>query len=52
MKLVVIGNGFDLYHGLPSKYSDFAKEKDGYLGQISELNKYKLNEICDKKKIQ
>lgn len=25
MKLVVIGNGFDLYHGLPSKYSDFAK---------------------------
>lgn len=22
-KLIVIGNGFDLYHGLPSRYSDF-----------------------------
>ena len=27
MKLVVIGNGFDLYHGLPSKYSDFSDIK-------------------------
>lgn len=24
MKIHIIGNGFDLYHGLPSKYSDFA----------------------------
>ena len=24
MRLNIIGNGFDLYHGIPSKYQDFA----------------------------
>ena len=23
MNLIIIGNGFDLYHGIPSKYSEF-----------------------------
>lgn len=33
---------------LAKQLEDFAKEKDGYLGQISELNKYKLNDIKSK----
>lgn len=35
MKILVIGNGFDLAHSLPTSYSDFLKackdyEKSGY----------------------
>ena len=34
MKLYIIGNGFDLYHHLPSTYydfRDFVKEKDPFV---------------------
>ena len=27
MNILVIGNGFDLAHGLPTKYGDFLEEK-------------------------
>lgn len=39
MKLYIIGNGFDLYHYLPSSYRDFQnfiKEKDEYLFELIE----------------
>ena len=35
--LYVIGNGFDLWHGLPTKYTDFYKFIEGGL---DELKKY------------
>lgn len=37
MKLYIIGNGFDIAHGIPSKYSDFMNfvwEKDEQLGEF------------------
>ena len=37
MNILVIGNGFDIAHGLPTKYSDFIEFVGG-------LKKYKLNE--------
>jgi hypothetical protein len=40
-KLYIIGNGFDLYHGLPSRYADFhhfISNKDPEL--LRELNRY------------
>lgn len=39
MKLYIIGNGFDLYHYLPSAYNDFKgylKEKDPHIFEILE----------------
>lgn len=39
MKLYIVGNGFDLYHHLPSAYfdfRDFLKEKDSYVFEIIE----------------
>ncbi len=39
MKLYIVGNGFDLYHYLPSSYKDFQnfiKEKDKYLFELVE----------------
>ncbi len=39
MKLYIIGNGFDLYHHLPSTYydfRDFVKEKDPFVFGIIE----------------
>ena len=36
MKILVIGNGFDLAHGLPTKYSDFL----GFLSLIKKMSRY------------
>lgn len=51
MKLNIIGNGFDLYHGLPSKYQDFAKwltENDEVLfrnlGEYYEMQTYEFEQ--------
>ena len=35
--LYVIGNGFDLWHGLPTKYSDFYKFTEGSLDELEEF---------------
>ena len=38
-KLYIIGNGFDLYHGLPTKYSDYAKWlSHSYTEVLEEIN--------------
>jgi hypothetical protein len=34
--LYVIGNGFDLWHGLPTKYSQFYEHSAGLLDEVSE----------------
>lgn len=40
--LFVIGNGFDLFHGVPSRYMDFRNwlDKSGYGDVVSELELY------------
>lgn len=37
MNILVIGNGFDLAHGLPTKYTDFLKFVESY--KSSDRNK-------------
>lgn len=32
MNILVIGNGFDLAHGLPTKYGDFLEKYISYYG--------------------
>lgn len=47
MNILVIGNGFDLAHGLPTKYGDFLEfseaisniKKKGMLGDLAAINK-------------
>ena len=45
MDILIIGNGFDLAHGLPTKYTDFLK----FIGVIQQViaikNKNGLNNI-------
>ena len=44
--LYIIGNGFDLYHGLPTSYghfSDYVKEHDNELAELVE--KYYFHKI-------
>ncbi|WP_428523618.1 bacteriophage abortive infection AbiH family protein [Roseibium sp.] len=36
-RLFVIGNGFDLHHGIPSQYSDFGRYVEGIDPRVSEL---------------
>lgn len=36
-RLFVIGNGFDLHHGIPSRYSDFGRYVEGIDRKVSEL---------------
>lgn len=42
MNILVIGNGFDLAHELPTSYSDFLKFID-YIGFLKTTNKEYLN---------
>lgn len=41
MKILVIGNGFDLAHGLPTKYSDFLE----FLSLIKRMSNYHNNKV-------
>lgn len=43
-RLVLIGNGFDLAHGLKTKYEDFInwyweRRVDGFVGNITNISK-------------
>ena len=42
MNILVIGNGFDLAHGLPTRYDDF-------LTFVEEFKKYKDQNECNLK---
>lgn len=42
--LFIIGNGFDLWHKLPTNYKDFYKQYNGYLDQIEHYFSYGLQE--------
>lgn len=42
--LFIIGNGFDLWHKLPTSYRDFYKQYKGYLDQIEHYFSYGLQE--------
>lgn len=39
MNILVIGNGFDLAHGLPTKYTDFL----GFVERFENLKKFNDN---------
>lgn len=48
MKLIIIGNGFDLYHGLPTNYREFilflkSNYLDVYEGLIKAIRKYSIS---------
>ncbi|MCS4585855.1 hypothetical protein FZ990_08310 [Clostridium perfringens] len=45
MNILVVGNGFDLAHGLPTKYSDF-------LGFIDYFNIFRSEENIDIERIK
>lgn len=42
MNILVIGNGFDLAHGLPTRYDDF-------LTFVDEFIKYKVTNECNQR---
>lgn len=41
--LYVIGNGFDLWHGLPTKYTDFYKFTEGDLDELEQYIHFEYN---------
>ncbi|EPO5780002.1 bacteriophage abortive infection AbiH family protein [Vibrio harveyi] len=43
-QLFIIGNGFDLWHKLPTSYRDYYKQYKGYLDQIEHYFSYGLQE--------
>lgn len=47
-KVLIIGNGFDLYHGLPTRYSDFlflAEHWDGFYKRYLESSLHAIGEV-------
>lgn len=45
MNILVIGNGFDLAHGLPTTYQDFLKFTDSYMSYSEYISGELLSEI-------
>ena len=48
VKMLIIGNGFDLAHNLPTKYIDFINFLDGMDKQIRDDDKEIIKERIDK----
>ena len=48
MKILVLGNGFDLDHGLPTSYSDFLNFCNAVLGMDSTKNEFELKPSQEK----
>lgn len=52
MNILIIGNGFDLAHGLPTKYTDFLefcykiKITQNWVGGKKKFEKYHIMEDC------
>lgn len=54
MKILIVGNGFDLAHGLPTRYIDFLNfisKIQKISSNTGELNKYKLRELSQDEKL-
>lgn len=48
MNIIVIGNGFDLAHGLPTKYTDFLEFVKVLNNVLEERNKdYDCIDMCN-----
>ena len=45
MNILVIGNGFDLAHGLPTTYQDFLKFTDSYISYKTTITEELLQEV-------
>lgn len=45
MNILVIGNGFDLAHGLPTNYKDFLEFTDNYMSYAKSINDKLLSEL-------
>ena len=45
MNILVIGNGFDLAHGLPTSYKDFLEFTDNYMSYAKSINDNLLSEL-------
>lgn len=45
MNILVIGNGFDLAHGLPTRYTDFLEFTDDYMSYAESINYKLLSEV-------
>ena len=45
MNILVIGNGFDLAHGLPTNYKDFLEFTDNYMSYAKSINDRLLSEL-------
>jgi hypothetical protein len=44
MNILILGNGFDLAHGLKTKYSDFIYFCNDHINNLINLTDNKLNE--------